>query len=360
LTQAEKDLQQTKDQFTSMAESIEYNEYLFSMAKTAKLMVLNIESSEANIADISTATDTFYSTTFTINLKGKVTNILSFVDLVVKDPAFKTSKIDSITFDIPIPLTQAQKDDIKAGIKADIKASIISTIEAEHLARVTERQALWDKQLALYAEKLVSTRASVTPYAMLIYTEQAILDVLEVPYNNLTVEDMRIKILNIIGAQFGANIANQYTPDIVDAIENGVASQLIDIVANIYGQVIGEMFTAGTPELTPQFGGPLGEDITIAVKDIPPSLVGGLVTELMKTRMQAKLEETMTALAGPPPVEPSPIEPLDPLAVENTAEQQAEKEAQQKAALEIALQSDVIENSASSAVTMTVFTYKGS
>jgi hypothetical protein len=201
-TQAEKDLQQAKIQFTALAESIEYSEYLLGFAKTANLEVLAIESSETGIADISETTDTFYSTRFTVNLKGKVADILSFIDLVVKAPAFKTGNIDSIAFDIPVPLTQAQINSTKAGIKANIKA----TIEAEQLALEAE-------QKALYAERLALLITSLSPRAMLVHTEQAILAVLEVPYSNLTVEEMAQTIRNIIGEKFGANIANQYTPE---------------------------------------------------------------------------------------------------------------------------------------------------
>jgi hypothetical protein len=141
---------------------------------------------------------------------------------------------------------------------------------------------------------------------------------------------MTQRIRDTIGNKFGAKIANQYTQELADAIEQEVADQLIDIVANIYGQAIGELFTAGTPELTPQFGGVMIEEITAAVKDIPPSLVGGLVTELIKTRLNANLNETLSAL-------------VDSLVVEQlTAKEISEAE------------------KASSAITLTVYTFKGS
>ncbi len=272
--QAGVNLKQAKARFPETAESIEYSEYLLKIARDSRVTVLSIESGEPEKAGISTKSDTFYGTAFTVNLKGKVEDILAFIDVVVQDDRFKTGRIDTAVLDIPPQLTQAQIDAIRDQAR-------------------TEQAAL----------QLAAKINSLSPYARLVYTEQSILEVLDVSYSNITVEEMTQRIRETLSSQFGNKIVNVYAADIASAVEQEVADQLIDIVSNIYGQAIGELFVAGTPELTPRFGGTLNEEITAQVRDIPPSIVGSLVAELIKAHIQENLDKTLAGLVDPLEVE---------------------------------------------------------
>lgn len=267
-------LEQAQARFPETAASIEYSEYLLKMARDSHVTLLSIESGEPEKAGISTKEDIFYGTAFTVNLTGKVADILAFIDAVVQDDRFKTGRIDTAVLDIPPQLTQAQIDAIRDQARS--------------------------KQAAL---QLAAKIDSLSPYARLVYSEQAILEVLDVSYSNITVEEMTQKIKETLSSQFGNKIVNVYAADIAYAVEQGVADQLIDIVSNIYGQAIGELFVAGTPELTPRFGGTLNEEITAQVQDIPPSIVGSLVAELIKAHIQENLDKTLAGLVDPLEVE---------------------------------------------------------
>ncbi len=263
LIRAEDDLKQAKGRFPELAESIEYSKYLLDFASGNGLTILAIESTAADKADISTKTETFYGTAFSINLRGRVKDILAFTGSVVSNAGFQSSAIDSIMIDIPVPLTPEQKD-----------------------AMETEARA----------EQVVAFKNSLTPYAKLVYAEQTILELLEVPYTNLTVEQMKLKIRDIIGNKFGADIANKFDNELTDAIELEMADKLFGIVARIYGDEIGKLFVAGTPELAPKFGGTLGALITAEAAKIPPALVGDLVVDLIQTSLDTMLEDTFSGL----------------------------------------------------------------
>jgi hypothetical protein len=170
-------LEQTQARFPETAESIEYSEYLLKIARDSRVTVLSIESGEPEKAGISTKSDTFYGTAFTVNLKGKVEDILAFIDVVVQDDRFKTGRIDTAVLDIPPQLTQAQIDAIRDQAR-------------------TEQAAL----------QLAAKINSLSPYARLVYTEQSILEVLDVSYSNITVEEMTQRIRETLSSQFGNKI----------------------------------------------------------------------------------------------------------------------------------------------------------
>lgn len=269
LGQAQVSLKLTKSQLLVAAESIEYDEVLLGFAKASNLEVTSLTVSQPSVADMSTKEFTFNATTFAIKVRGTIPDILNFFNRIVTNPAFRSAQIEPVSFDIPLPvtavlLTQAQIDAIRNEITA-----------------------------AAFAGK---TPPEITSYDRVLIIERAILEMLNEPSSGLTVEQMTQRIRDTIGAKFGTSIADLFSKEIAEVIERQLADSLIGIVAGIYGDEIGKLFTAGTPELVPTFTtGILGKAITEALKGIPPGQVAGVVKKVITEYLQSKVDQAVEA-----------------------------------------------------------------
>jgi hypothetical protein len=92
---------QSKTNFPKTAPSIEYDEEIFSIAHDNDLEVWNLtaaEPRENKVADI-----TFDNTTFEVEVRGTVSNILNFIDDVANGEYFESSTVEMVTMEVPKP-----------------------------------------------------------------------------------------------------------------------------------------------------------------------------------------------------------------------------------------------------------------
>jgi hypothetical protein len=223
------------------------------MARSAGVSLQIITTSEAGIANFSTKNYLFHGTDFSLSVIGEVENILSFVDLITKSPDFQSGRIGSVGVSVPLPVPP-----------------LVVTQEEEDA--ISER---------IWGEMQVEKRAEQSSFSMVVLTGQAVLEVLGAGQDKVTIETMTERIRQTISAVFGAKIANQYAPELAEAIEQVLAERLITIIADIYSEEIGKLFTSGNPQLTPKYGGILGPRITEALRDIPPEVIPVVVNELI-------------------------------------------------------------------------------
>ncbi|RJO61190.1 MAG: hypothetical protein C4542_07075, partial [Dehalococcoidia bacterium] len=194
LGQASLSLKQTQSKFPTSAQTIEYNETLMGLAGSSNLKMQMIVATEPAKGDISTSNFTFYTNVFTIEIRGKVSDILDFVNKIVTNSIFKTGALTPVTFKIPQPLSQVVKDQMRADIK---------------------NQMIADKDASIQGEARVGL------------IEQALLSLLGEGSTGPTVAQMTQAIHDIITTQFSSSIADLLSNEIALAIENGLANSLI-------------------------------------------------------------------------------------------------------------------------------------
>jgi len=210
LGQASLVLKQTQSKFPASAQTIEYNETLIGLAKSSNLTMQMLVATEPAKGDLNTSAFTFYTNVFTIEVSGKVSDILDFVNKIATNAVFKTSAMTPVSFNIPLPpqppqpppsLSQAVIDQMRAEIKAE-----------------------------MIADKDASTQGA----DRVALIEQALLKLLGEGSIGPTVTQMTQMIHDIITTQFNSSVADQLSNDIALAIENNLAGSLISTVATIY------------------------------------------------------------------------------------------------------------------------------
>jgi len=263
LGQAGLSLKLTQSKFPASAQTIEYNETLMGLARSSNLTMQLLVAAEPTSGQLGSAGFKFYINVFTIDVSGKVSDILDFVDKVVTNGIFKTGTLTPVKLDIPQPLSQAVKDQMRADIRAELVAQ---------------------------------ANANLTAVQRVVIIEKAILSLLEEPSAGPTVAEMTQKIKDIITVEFGANIANSLALDIALAIEQNEADNLIRIVADIYGNYIGQLIAEGRSDLIINFLGKFGEDITDALGEQVSSALPGQVVEIITKKLQALVAKQIEAL----------------------------------------------------------------
>jgi len=261
-----------KARFPSVIPSIDYDELLMVLANNSGVEITNLSTSE--LAGVDMTGVPFSSVTFTLDVHGATPGILDLINRLATDQAIRSGRVESITLTIPEPVTQATKDQMTAQLKA------------ERLDEVTAQIS-----------------KSITTEQQIGFIERAILDVLDETPGPMTNEEMANRINEIIATSpFGPKIADQFSRDIALALEKKVAGTLTGAFAQLYGDAIGALFIAGEPALTPFFQGIFGEDVTVILKDIPPtavaSIVSGLITEKINTLAAQYTSEYITHTAA--------------------------------------------------------------
>jgi len=108
LDQAEISLEQGKAKFPSEIDGIDYGELLFDIAHDRDLEVIKFVGSqpaEQNVGEI-----TYTITSFDLDVRGEVADILDFVNVIATDDDFKTASVGSVQISVPEPLTREEKD----------------------------------------------------------------------------------------------------------------------------------------------------------------------------------------------------------------------------------------------------------
>ena len=170
----------SRTHFLSSAESIEYDQILYSLADAAKLQITGLNT--APPTDIQELNHTYQLNVFTLNVQGwspsklfnlpaddatyndsVVNNILAFTDSVASSAYFTTAVIPSINLTVPPPMAEADVqrliDDINTKIAAEIKddiTALTTKIQTENAGALTKAQI--DTLIKTATDKLVAQR----------------------------------------------------------------------------------------------------------------------------------------------------------------------------------------------------------
>ena len=129
LAQATSLLDTTQASFPESVESIEYDELLFNFAHGCNLTITKLTASEPSdemIEDI-----TYSVTSFTVDVKGEVANILDFINAIVTSEDFTCATAELVNINIPEPLTEAEKEAIKEGLIEELTRESAQEVLAE-------------------------------------------------------------------------------------------------------------------------------------------------------------------------------------------------------------------------------------
>jgi hypothetical protein len=118
LAQATSELETAQAVFPTSTESIEVDELLFGIADDWGLDVTNLTASEpsdekVNVEaeeDIEVEDVTYLVTSFTVEVKGEVADILKFIDTIVTHSDLTTATIEQANINVPEPLTEEEKE----------------------------------------------------------------------------------------------------------------------------------------------------------------------------------------------------------------------------------------------------------
>jgi len=108
MEQATASLSQGKAKFPDLIESIEYDELFFDMAHDRDLEMMSLSASEPakqNVGDV-----TFTVTSFSMEVRGAVADILDFVNGIAIGDDFTTATVDVVNISVPEPLTMPEKE----------------------------------------------------------------------------------------------------------------------------------------------------------------------------------------------------------------------------------------------------------
>ena len=260
LAQAESGLVQAESQLPTEVNNLDYDEVLLAMAHASGLEVVSLETSGQENAQVGDNTN-FVATSFSLNVRGPVSNILDFYNLITSDPAFRTGQIDSVNCGMPQPLTAAEKTDLSK---------------------------------TYYDQLLSELQDSLTVEERVVLIEEATMQLLNEKFDHVTLDQMTTRIREAMTANFGADVADRLAKDIALALEQQVADSLIQTIAGIYGEAVGKLFTEGKPQLTPVLLEVLGPEISDELRVVPvtsiPGIVSGVIANRLETAIQARIE----------------------------------------------------------------------
>ena len=116
LTQATSRLKPAKAAFPTSMESIEVDEQLFRIAKDWGLEVISLTASKPDdekvkveVGDTEVGDVTYFVTSFTIAVKGEVSDILDFINTIVTRDDFNTATIEMVNIKVPEPPTEEEE-----------------------------------------------------------------------------------------------------------------------------------------------------------------------------------------------------------------------------------------------------------
>ncbi len=139
LAQATSLLDTTQASFPESVESIEYDELLFNFAHDCNLRITTLIASEPGNEEVE---DITYSvTSFTVDVKGEVANILDFINAIVTSEDFTCATAELVNINIPEPLTEAEKEAIKEGLTKEIIEALAEVGLTEEIKEIIEALA---------------------------------------------------------------------------------------------------------------------------------------------------------------------------------------------------------------------------
>jgi len=121
LTQATLQLEAGEAAFPASVQSIEVDEELFGIADEWGLEITNLTATEPSdtsvspevedieIEDIEVEDVIYQVTSFSVELKGAVADILGFVDTVVNHSDFTTATVELVSITVPEPVSETER-----------------------------------------------------------------------------------------------------------------------------------------------------------------------------------------------------------------------------------------------------------
>ncbi|UCG55268.1 MAG: hypothetical protein JSV32_03380, partial [Dehalococcoidia bacterium] len=135
IAQLEISLGNIQQEFPISAESIEYDETLFSYAFNNQIELFSVSTSEIDNTDIEGIN--YGTVTFGIGVRGEVDNILDFVNTVVSSDDFKTAVFAPVKITIPDPLDDEEKYFLEQTLREDLTAEALAKIPTGNIVLFT-------------------------------------------------------------------------------------------------------------------------------------------------------------------------------------------------------------------------------
>jgi len=119
LAQATSQLRTAKAVFPAAVESIEVDELLFGIANDWGLEIISLTASEPSdlevavemeTEDIEVEDVTYLVTSFDVDVKGEVSDILNFIHTIVTHRDFDTATVEIVSIVIPDPVSEEEKE----------------------------------------------------------------------------------------------------------------------------------------------------------------------------------------------------------------------------------------------------------
>lgn len=267
LAQVELALAQAKLRLPGSVESIEYGEKLFALADSSNLDVAILNASEA--IDVQIEGISYSTTSFTLEVWGRVADILDFINAAVADNDFRTAVLEPISISMPELLTDAEKEDIEETIRAELTAEAIAELTTEDIIG---------------------------------FMLEAIAEVTGQQIGTLTVEEIaetiRGKIASLVEEDFVALLPG----DLAELIEEHIVGSIVDTIVGPLAQEIADLITAAGEEgfleedlvalLGEDMAGLLGEGIAGAL----PGEIEDLLSEYIAKLVEEKMAESVAGL----------------------------------------------------------------
>jgi len=136
LTQATLLLDTTQASFPSSVESIEYDELLFNFAHGCNLRITTLIASEPGNEEVEVENEeveaiTYSVTSFIVDVKGEVANILDFINAIVTSEDFTCATAEPVNINIPEPLTEAEKEAVRERLIEELTREVAEEILAK-------------------------------------------------------------------------------------------------------------------------------------------------------------------------------------------------------------------------------------
>ncbi len=116
LVQAKSRLETAKAVFPALVESIEIDELLFGFAHDWGLEIVRLTASEpgtetvpVEVENVQVEDVAYVITSFTMEVKGQVSDILNFINTIVTHEDFTTATVKLVSIAIPEPLSEEEK-----------------------------------------------------------------------------------------------------------------------------------------------------------------------------------------------------------------------------------------------------------
>jgi len=242
INQSETELAQIQKGFPDSAESIEYDETLFSFALGNNVQLFSVSASELGVTRIA---DIDYGTvTFDAGIRGEVEDLLHFINTVVNDSDFRTAILEPVTVTIPDPLDDEEVDNLEQTLRNQLTAEalveiptadiVVFTLEAiDEVAGDTYIDMLTGGSDGRLSVKTLTEMAATIKerIADSIYLETEVEEPLAVDLAELIEVNLPDPVINKVVNEITAMIEDLIiTKELVEGEEQVELNDLIDLV----------------------------------------------------------------------------------------------------------------------------------